>query len=303
MRIFENANYDFIGARKKAYILSGTLILISLISFVVRGVELGIDFRGGMEFVVEANQELPVAPVRGALSDVLGEEPEVKTFGENALLIRTSDEGEINTVQAQIMETLTAEYPDANPTLQKTDIVGPRFAEDLKRGALYSVLGSLLVIFVYVLIRFEWRFGATAVAALFHDVIVTLGVFSLLQGIMPFSLQIDQTIIAAFLTIVGYSINDTVVVFDRIREYSNLYKTMPFPTMVNKAINSTLSRTIITSATTLFVIVVLFIFGGEVLRGFAFAVGFGIIAGTYSTIFVASPLMLELRQRSAKAAV
>jgi len=165
------------------------------------------------------------------------------------------------------------------------------------------VLGSLLVIFVYVLIRFEWRFGATAVAALFHDVVVTLGVFSLLQGIMPFSLQIDQTIIAAFLTIVGYSINDTVVVFDRIREYSNLYKTMPFPTMVNKAINSTLSRTIITSATTLFVIVVLFIFGGEVLRGFAFAVGFGIIAGTYSTIFVASPLMLELRQRSAKAAV
>lgn len=303
MRIFENANYDFIGFRKKAYILSGIFIVISLISFAVRGIEMGIDFRGGMEFVVEANEELPVAPVRSVLADALGDEPEVKTFGSNALLIRTSDAGDINAVQAQILETLAAEYPNANPTLQKTDIVGPRFAEDLKRGALYSVLGSLLVIFVYVLIRFEWRFGATAVLALFHDVIVTLGVFSLLQGVLPFSLQIDQTLIAAFLTIVGYSINDTVVIFDRIREYTNLYKTMPYATLVNRAINSTLSRTIITSLSTLFVILVLFIFGGEVLRGFAFAVGFGIIAGSYSTIFVAAPLMLELRQRSAKAAV
>lgn len=303
MRIFENANYDFIGFRKKAYILSGIFIVISLISFAVRGIEMGIDFQGGMEFVVEANEDLPVAPVRSVLADALGDEPEVKTFGSNALLIRTSDDGDINAVQSQILETLAAEYPNANPTLQKTDIVGPRFAEDLKRGALYSVLGSLLVIFVYVLIRFEWRFGATAVLALFHDVIVTLGVFSLLQGVLPFSLQIDQTLIAAFLTIVGYSINDTVVIFDRIREYTNLYKTMPYATLVNRAINSTLSRTIITSLSTLFVILVLFIFGGEVLRGFAFAVGFGIIAGSYSTIFVAAPLMLELRQRSAKAAV
>lgn len=303
MRIFENANYDFIGFRKKAYILSGIFIMISLISFAVRGIEMGIDFQGGMEFVVEANEDLPVAPVRSVLADALGDEPEVKTFGSNALLIRTSDDGDINAVQSQILETLAAEYPNANPTLQKTDIVGPRFAEDLKRGALYSVLGSLLVIFVYVLIRFEWRFGATAVLALFHDVIVTLGVFSLLQGVLPFSLQIDQTLIAAFLTIVGYSINDTVVIFDRIREYTNLYKTMPYATLVNRAINSTLSRTIITSLSTLFVILVLFIFGGEVLRGFAFAVGFGIIAGSYSTIFVAAPLMLELRQRSAKAAV
>jgi preprotein translocase SecF subunit len=180
----------------------------------------------------------------------------------------------------------------------KTDIVGPRFAADLKRGAIYSVFGSLLVIFVYILIRFEWRFGLGAVAALFHDVIITLGVFSALYGIVPFSMQIDQSIIAAFLTIVGYSLNDTVVIFDRIREYSNIYKTEPYGDMVNRSINNTLSRTFVTSGTTLLVVGTLFIFGGEVLRGFAFALIIGILIGTYSSIFVASPVVVELRARA-----
>lgn len=302
MRIFENANYEFVATRKKAYILSATLILLSLLSLVTRGVELGIDFQGGMEFVVENEENLNVVDVRSVLADALGQEPEVKTFGENQLLIRTTATGEINEVQRALVSTLAAAYPNAQPEVVKTDIVGPRFAEDLKEGAIYSIFGSLLVIFIYILIRFEWRFGIGAVAALFHDVIITLGLFSLLQGLLPFSLQIDQTIIAAFLTLVGYSLNDTVVIFDRIREYTNLFRSEDYRSLVNRSINTTLSRTVVTSGTTLLTVLVLFIFGGEVLRGFAFALIFGIVVGTYSTIYVASPIVIELREREARKA-
>jgi preprotein translocase SecF subunit len=199
-------------------------------------------------------------------------------------------------MQEHVLQAIASAFPNSNPVLEKSDVVGPRFADDLKRGALYSVLGSLLVIFVYILIRFEWQFGLGAVVALFHDVIITLGAFSVLQGLVPFSLQIDQTIIAAFLTIVGYSINDTVIVFDRIREFTNLFKTESYERLVNRAINNTLSRTIITSGTTLLTVVTLFIFGGEVLRGFAFALAFGIGIGTYSSVFVASPIVVELKK-------
>ncbi len=297
MRIFENTNIDFIRNRVKAYLFSGTLILISLGSLVIHGLELGIDFKGGMEFVVETDQPLATTEVRSVLTDVLGRAPEVKAFGDDALLIRTLAEGDINQRQNEIINGIRSAFAEANPRIVKTDIVGPRFAEDLKRGAIYSVFGSLLVIFVYILIRFEWRFGIGAVAALFHDVTITLGAFSLLHGILPFSLQVDQTIIAAFLTIVGYSLNDTVVIFDRIREYTNLFKTESYDNVVNRSINNTLSRTIITSGTTLLVVVTLFIFGGEVLRGFAFALIVGIVIGTYSSIFVASPIVVELRAR------
>ena len=301
MRMFENANIQFIANRRKAYVISAILIVVSIGSLMTRGLELGIDFKGGMEFVVETSEALSAVSVRTQLTPVLGMEPEVKTFQDaNQLLVRTAAEGEIEGVEAAIVRTVTAAFPGSNPTIVKTDIVGPRFADDLKQGALYSVLGSLLVIFIYVLIRFEWRFGMGAVVALFHDVLITLGAFSLLQGTVPFSLQIDQTIIAAFLTIVGYSINDTVVVFDRIREYSNLFKTETYSKLVNRSINNTLSRTIITSGTTLLVVTVLFIFGGEVLRGFAFALLLGIGIGTYSSIFVASPVVVELRARASR---
>lgn len=302
MRIFENADYNFIGNRQKGYIFSGVLLLVSLISlFFLRGLEVGIDFQGGMEFVVQTDEPLSVAQVRSELGAVLGAEPEVKTFGEDALLIRTAAQGEISAVQNQIMAAVTGAFPEAGAEVIKTDIVGPRFADDLRQGAIYSVLGSLLVIFVYILIRFEWRFGLGAVAALFHDITITLGVFSLLHDWLPFSLQIDQAIIAAFLTIVGYSLNDTVVVFDRIREYTNLFKTEDYGNVVNRSINNTLSRTIITSGTTLLVVVTLFIFGGEVLRGFAFALIVGIVIGTYSSVFVASPIVVELRERATTA--
>jgi preprotein translocase SecF subunit len=237
------------------------------------------------------------------LSGALGADPVVKTYGETGLLIRTTAGEETNIVQQRIMQTFEQSFPESSPTLVSTNIVGPQFAEDLARGAIYSVFGALFVIFVYILIRFEWRYGLGAVAALVHDVTITLGVFSVLSGLVPFSLQMDQSIIAAFLTIVGYSLNDTVVVFDRVREYVNLFKTEDFNEIVNRSINSTLSRTVVTSITTLIVVTILFIFGGEVLRGFSFALIIGVCIGTYSSVFVASPTVVELRARMQKAKV
>jgi preprotein translocase SecF subunit len=299
MRLFENADYNLVGSRTKGYIFSGILLVLSLISFGLHGLEMGIDFQGGMEFVVQSEVDLRPTEVRSVLGQALGEEPEVKTF-ENDLLVRTLPEGEITVVENQILEAIAAAYPDANPEIIKTDIVGPRFASDLKRGAVYAVLGSLLVIFIYILIRFEWRFSLGAVAAVFHDVLIVLGLFSMLHGFLPFSLQIDQAIIAAFLTIVGYSLNDTVVIFDRIREYTNIFKTEPYEDVVNRSVNTTLSRTVVTSLTTLLVVTILFIFGGDVLRGFAFALIIGVMIGTYSSVFVATPIVVELQARAAR---
>jgi preprotein translocase subunit SecF len=296
MRIFENINFPFVKYRKTAYLFSGTLMLLSIVSLMTRGLELGIDFTGGMEFVVSGASAPGATAVREALTPVLGSEPEVKTFGEGDLLIRVAAEGEIAEVQQRIVETIRQRFPGTQPEILQTDVVGPRFAEDLKQAALYSVLGAMLVIFVYILIRFEWRFGLGAVIALFHDILITLGLFSFLHGWLPFSLAIDQTIIAAFLTIAGYSVNDTVIVFDRIREYTTIFKTTPFEEVINRSINATLSRTIITSGSTLLVVLVLFIFGGEVLRGFTFALLVGIGIGTYSSIFVASPIVIELKR-------
>ena len=299
MRIFEQVDFKFINSRKIGYMISSALLIVSIASIAVKGLELGIDFKGGMEFVIEADQALDPTAVRSTLGTVLSTEPEVKSFDQTGLLIRTLNEGEITEVVNRITDTIEAANPGVTLSVEKTDIVGPRFAEDLKRGAIYSIIGGLLVIFVYILIRFEWTFAVGAVSALFHDVLLTLGLFSILAGVLPFSLQVDQSIIAAFLTIVGYSLNDTVVVFDRIREYSGIFKSEKLEAVVNKSINSTLSRTVITSSTTLLVVAVLFIFGGEVLRGFAFALIVGVLVGTYSSIFVASPVVVELKLRNA----
>lgn len=296
MRLFENADYSLIPNRRIGYIISGTLLTLSILSLLVRGLELGIDFRGGMEFVVANTQEIETVELRGALAERFGSQPEVKTFEDVGHLIRASVEGEPSTTEVQnmLLSTIEEEFPGVEPEIEKTSVVGPRFAEDLKRGAIYAVFGALLVIFLYILVRFEWRYSCGAVAALVHDVTITLGLFSILAGFVPFSMQIDQGIIAAFLTIVGYSLNDTVVVFDRVREYVNLFKTESFPVIVNKSINATLSRTVVTSVTTFVVVTVLFIFGGEVLRGFSFALIVGVVIGTYSSVFVASPTIVEL---------
>ncbi|MFN1834639.1 protein translocase subunit SecF [Balneola sp. MJW-20] len=297
MRWFETPNFNFTGSRKIAYVVSAVLILISVGAIISKGLQYGIDFKGGKEFVLEFDQPINVVEVRSSLGEPLGSVPEVKLFGsESDILIRTDNEDEINEVQTRIMNTLSEVFPDNPATVIKTDVVGPRFAEDLKSGALQAVIYAIVIIFIYIMVRFRnWTFSAGAVAALIHDVVITLGVFTILSDVVDFSLQIDQNIIAAFLTIVGYSLNDTVVVFDRIRENSNVHKGMDYIPMVNKSLNDTLSRTVITSVTTLFVVLVLFIFGGEVLKGFSFALIIGIILGTYSSLFVASALVVELK--------
>ncbi len=298
MRLFENADYRFISKRKVAFTCSLILIGIGMIFLFTKGIETGIDFLGGTEFVVESDVELTVPGVRAALSEPLGGDPEVKSFDDD-ILIRTTATGEPDAIQNTILSTLDSEFAGANTRVLKRDQISPRFADDLREGAIYAVFFSLLVIFIYIALRFEWRFGVGAVMAVFHDVFITLGLFAMLHHILPFSLQIDQTIIAAFLTIVGYSINDTVVVFDRIREDMAAFKGEDLETVMDRAISNTLSRTIVTSGTTLLVVFVLFIFGGDVLRGFAFALIMGIGIGTYSSIFIASPIAFELRKRFA----
>ncbi|NND70663.1 MAG: protein translocase subunit SecF [Rhodothermales bacterium] len=301
MRVFESLDFPFVDRRRVGYVISGVLLVLSIISLATRGLELGIDFKGGQEFVIGVDGSPEVTAVRDAVSNALGQSVEVKSFGSDALLVRTTSEEDTpdaDVLQSTIVSTIQSSFEGSNPRVEKRDIVGPRFADDLKRGAIYSVFGSLLVIFLYILIRFEWKFSVGAVAALFHDVTITLGLFSFLHGWLPFSLQIDQAIIAAFLTIVGYSLNDTVVIFDRIREYATLFKTQDYNSVVNRSINRTLSRTVVTSGTTLLVVATLFIFGGEVLRGFAFALIIGVIIGTYSSIFVASPIVVELKARA-----
>lgn len=302
MRIFENTTFDFFKVKKISYIVSGVLFLASIGAIVGRGIQYGIDFKGGVEFVVEFDQPITVAQVRQELNTVLQTQPEVKLFGSNTeILIRTDAEMEINALQSTITEKLNEAFSDNKSRIIKRDVVTPRFADDLKWAALQAVLFAIVLIFLYILIRFKgWTFSAGAVAALVHDVVITLGIFTMLDGILPFEMSIDQTMIAALLTIVGYSLNDTVIIFDRVRENRLLHKTEELTSLVNRSINQTLSRTIITSGTTLFVVFVLFLFGGEVLKGLSFALILGIFFGTYSTIFVASALYVDLSAKKSR---
>lgn len=303
MRWFETPSFDFIRSQKIALALSGFLFIGSIVAILTMGLNYGIDFRGGQEFVFDFENDVDVVEIRTHLTEPLGGTPELKLFGSSSdILLRTDTEGDISETQNLILANLAELYPDNPVTVIKTDVVGPRFAEDLKIAALNSILFAVAVVFIYILIRFKgWYFSAGAVTALVHDVVIVLGVFTVIEPLVSFNVTIDQALIAAFLTIVGYSLNDTVVVFDRIRENSLIYKTMSFKDMINKSLNDTLSRTVITSVTTLFVVTVLFIFGGEVLKGFAFALVLGVILGTYSSLFVASSLVVELQERAAQA--
>lgn len=303
MKWFETPNFDFIKVQQITMVLSGILFIGSIVAILTMGLNYGIDFRGGKEFVFDFENDVDVVEIRNHLTEPLGGTPELKLFGSSSdILIRTDLEGDISDVQNLIYSNLQELYPDNSVSVIKTDVVGPRFAEDLKIAALNSILFAVAVVFIYILIRFKgWYFSAGAVAALIHDVVIVLGIFTVLEPLVPFNVTIDQALIAAFLTIVGYSLNDTVVVFDRIRENSLIYKTMSFKDMINKSLNDTLSRTVITSVTTLFVVSVLFIFGGEVLKGFAFALVLGVILGTYSSLFVASAFVVELQSRALKA--
>ncbi|HEX6983383.1 MAG TPA: protein translocase subunit SecF [Balneolaceae bacterium] len=303
MRWFDNVNYDFVSNRKVAYVISGIMITASLIAIIFKGPQFGIDFTGGKEFVLEFEQPIEVAEVRDALEGPLDGTPTVKLFGSPTdVLIRTDAEGEVSEVQEDITSALQQLYSDNPVTVVKTSIVGARFAEDLKSGALNAIIFGIIVIFIYILIRFKnWTYSLGAVAALAHDIIVVLGIFTIFAGIAPFSMEVDQTLIAALLTILGYSINDTVIVYDRVRERLLTHKGKDFEKVMNRGINDTLSRTAITALTTFFSVLVLFIFGGETLKGFSFALMLGIIFGTYSSIFVATAITIDLEQKTQNA--
>lgn len=300
MRIFENAKFDFLKSLSKSYIISGTLLLIALVSLFYPGLEFGIDFKGGTEFVIQTDVAVPPTEARSALRELLGDGNQVKEFGDpKTAIIRTAVGGDPDEIEAQILKTYQDTFAGSNPEIMSRYSVQPSIAADLQSKALMLVFGALFVILLYIFIRFDWRYAVAAVICLAHDVFIVLGLFALLHNVTPFSLQIDQALVAALLTIVGYSINDTVVVYDRIREYSMIFKTEKFETLANRAINTTLSRTLLTSGTTLMTVFILFVFGGEVLAGFALALLVGIGVGTYSSIFVASPLVVRIREKYA----
>lgn len=311
--LFTNMNTDFLGKRKIAYIVSGLFLVLSIGSLFTQGLNQGVDFVGGRTYTVRFDQDINPTAVENDLSAVFGT-AEAKTFGpDNQLKIttkyRVNDEGANvdEEIQQSLFDALRSYLP-ANITYEKfTDgaddkevgimqsmKVGPTIADDIKNASFWAVLGSLIVVFLYILLRFrKWQFSLGAVAAVFHDVLVVLGIFSLLYKIMPFNMEIDQAFIAAILTVIGYSLNDTVVVFDRIREYVNEHTTWPLHKTINAALNSTLSRTLNTSLTTLIVLLAIFIFGGESIRGFMFALIVGVIVGTYSSLFIATPIMFD----------
>ncbi|MAN28104.1 MULTISPECIES: protein translocase subunit SecDF [Mesonia] len=311
--LFKNVDIKFIAKRKIAYVVSGIAIVASLISLATVGLNQGVDFLGGRTYTVRFDQAVNPTEIEADLIETFGS-AEAKTYGaDNQLKITTKykveQEGtEVdNEISEKLYQTLKpylpsgTTYDDFNVTNTESTYgvmsaikVGPTIADDIKSASYFAVIGSLIVVFLYILFRFKkWQFSLGAVVAVFHDVLIILGVFSATYSFMPFNMEINQAFIAAILTVVGYSLNDTVVVFDRIREYFNEYHSWPFSKTINSALNSTISRTVNTSLTTLIVLLAIFIFGGESIRGFMFALIIGVVVGTYSSLFIATPIMYD----------
>ncbi len=316
---FKNMSIQFIANRKRYYILSALVICIGVFSLFTKGLNQGVDFQGGRTYIVRFEQPVVTSDLRSTLGEFFITEnnlklfPEVKTFGNsNQVKITTNyliDNLEADTLVEQNLYQGLLQFGsiqgnelildnETGAPYWSSQLVGPTIADDIKKSAVWSILFSLLLIFIYILIRFKkWQYSLGAVVAVFHDVMILLSIFSLCYGVLPFSLEIDQAFIAAVLTVIGYSLNDTVVVFDRIREYVSI-KVGDSGDVINRALNSTLSRTINTSLTTFFVLFVIFIFGGEIVRGFMFAIMTGVIVGTYSSLFIASPIMYDTTKNS-----
>jgi SecD/SecF fusion protein len=303
------AKIPFLEKRKIFYGISGVMILISLISFVVRGFHSGIDFKGGRTYVVRFDKDVKVNEVQNALTASFSQAPEVKSYGgSNQVRITTTykindlSENVDDEVESLLYEGLKKGSFIGDVSLDtfikinrlSSQKVGPTISDDIKKDAALAIFFSLLMIFLYILVRFSnWQYGLGGVLALAHDSIITLGAFSLFYGILPFNLEIDQAFIAAILTIIGYSINDTVIVYDRIREYLHLYPKRTLAENMDKAMNSTLRRTFSTSLTVLIVLFAIFLFGGTSIQGFTFALLIGVGVGTYSSVFVAAPLVYD----------
>jgi preprotein translocase subunit SecF len=299
MRLFQKTNFNFIKHRRIAYAISLLLLVSGMISLFTRGLNYGIDFKGGAEVVIRFDKTVDVGVVRTIMSDA-GVTGSVKQYGiAHTILLRTDYKGDTGALKALITNSLHSRLA-ANPgEIVSIQAVGPSIAADMKWSALKALLAALFGILLYVSLRFEIKFATAGVIAIFHDVLTVLGLFSLLGGLFDFMpLEVDQSIIAAFLTIAGYSITDTVVVYDRIRERIRGQKPSEYERIFNESMNQTLSRTIITSGTIMLSVLVLFIFAGPAIRGFAFAMFSGIVVGTYSSIFVAAPIVFDWQKRS-----
>jgi preprotein translocase SecF subunit len=284
LQILKDTHFDFVGKRKVAFLLSAALILMGIISLIAHGgPAFSIDFSGGTLLQIQFQEDLSVDDIRSSMDRIGWGDSEIQKFAQGKeFLIRVKKQEAGTKVADQIKEALTADFRDNSFEVRREEKVGPKIGQELKGKALRAILFAMILILVYISWRFEFKFAVGAIVALFHDVLITVGIFSLLNK------EISLAIVAALLTIVGYSLNDTIVVFDRIREDLAI---------MNASINQTLSRTIITSLTTLAVVVCLFILGGEVIRDFAFALMIGVLVGTYSSIFVASPVLIEWHSR------
>ena len=310
----QNTTINFLSKRKYTYVISSVVIIICIVSMFTRGFTYGVDFAGGRTYVVRFDQPVSVEEVRASLVKEFDGGVEAKQFGgESQMKITTQYmiQDKSSEADAAVEEKLFNAVKDfyagemnlelftstaVNPNgIISSDKVDASIADDMKRDAIIAVVIALLVIFIYIAIRFKkWTWGLGGTVGLAHTAIIVVGFFSLFSGILPFSLDVDQTFIAAVLTIIGYAINDTVVIFDRIREYKTLHPKMPLEVNANQALNSTLSRTMNTSLTTLIVMVAIAIFGGEVIRGMAVALCLGIAVGTYASIFIATPIMYDV---------
>jgi preprotein translocase subunit SecF len=302
MRFLHNVNIDFLTSRRIFYILSAVLIVIGFTVFIIKGITLGIDFKGGTEMLVRFNNNVDIQAVRSAMdkSNLLGSE--IKTMGdEKDILIRTTIEGEGSTVAETIKNGLKTNIPNNDFDVLRIDNVGPKIGKELRTSAVYATIFSLIAILIYLAFRFEFVYAFGAVIALFHDVLITIGMVAIFGALFPeLNLELSQGMVAAFLTLIGFSTNDTVIVFDRIRENIKLYKNEDILRVMNKSINATLSRTIITSGTVFITVLILLLFGGEVNRSFAFTFLIGIITGTYSSIYIASAFVVDIKKAQVK---
>lgn len=320
---FANASYNFLGMRKTAYIISSVIIIVGVASLAMRGLNFGVDFSGGRTYTIRFDQPVTPNDLRNVLEGAFDQEPEVKTFGPSSqvkittkYLIDDTNPSVDSIIQAKLYESLKPFYQDQNISyadfvadtesdkligILSSQKVGPTIADDIRNRAYLAVTFALIVIFIYIAIRFrKWQYGLSGVIALAHDTLITVSLFSLFYNVLPFNLEVDQAFIAAILTIIGYSINDSVIIFDRIREYVGLHPKRKLKDNINNGLNSTLARTINTSGTTIIVLLIIFIFGGEVIRGFTFALLVGIVVGTYSSLFVASPIAYDLMTAGGK---
>ncbi len=308
--LFKHTKIDFIGKRKYFYVVSGVILLAGVVSLFVRGLNPGIDFTGGRTYVLRFDKPVTTEDIASRLDVAFGDLPQVVTYGNNNTVkittkYKINESGVDDEVETKLYDGLK-DFVGGNISKEaflskyriSSETVGPVVAATITINAIYAVAIALILIFLYIFLRFRrWQYGFGAVMSLFHDVLLVMGVYSIFWGIMPFSMEIDQAFIAAILTVIGFSVNDTVIVFDRLREYIPLYRKRPMKEVLNMAINSTLSRTINTTLTVMLTIVAMFIFGGAVIRGFMFALMVGIGTGVYSSVFVATALMYDTSEK------